>query len=93
MKIKLSVFLGLMAFFVITMSMIERHNLSVVQPEVTIEFVSELESSECESIADIADLVKSSAVLSMYSNSLSFYDENFAPFTLTKDIFRPPCIV
>ncbi len=93
MKIKLSVFLGLMAFFVITVSMIETHGFSVVQPEVTIESVSECENSEGESIADIADLVKSSPVLGMYCDSLSFSDKNFVPFTLTKDIFRPPRIV
>lgn len=82
-----------MTFFVVTMSIIETHSMSVVQSEITIESVSEYENAENESIADTADLVKSSTVLEMYDKSLSFSDESFAVFTLTKDIFRPPRIV
>lgn len=93
MKIKLSILFSLMTFFVVTMSIIETHSISVVQSEITIESVSEYENAENESIADTADLVKSSTVLEMYDKSLSFSDESFAVFTLTKDIFRPPRIV
>lgn len=82
-----------MTFFVVTISIIETHSISVVQSEITIESVSEYENAENESIADTADLVKSSTVLAMYDKSLSFSDESFAVFTLTKDIFRPPRIV
>lgn len=82
-----------MTFFAVTMSVIETHSFSVVQSEITIESVSEYENAENESIADTADLVKSSTVLAMYDKSLSFSDESFAVFTLTKDIFRPPRIV
>lgn len=82
-----------MTFFAVTMSVIETHSFSVVQSEITIESVSEYENAENESIADTADLVKSSTVLEMYDKSLSFSDESFAVFTLTKDIFRPPRIV
>jgi hypothetical protein len=93
MKIKLSIFFSLMTFFVVTMSIIETHSFSVVQSEITIESVSEYENAETESIADTAHFAKSSTVLEMYDRSLSFSDESFAIFNLTKDIFRPPRLV
>lgn len=92
MKINLSILFSLMTFFVVTLSIIETHGLSVVHPEMAIESVSELESSEVESTADTADLLVRSVVSGIYCKSLSFSDEDFAYFILTKDIFRPPRI-
>ena len=92
MKIKLLIFFSVIAFFVITVSIVETQSVSVVQYETVIESVSELESSESESIADTADLVKNSTLMDMYYKSLSFSDDSLICFTLTKDIFRPPCL-
>ncbi len=92
MKIKLLAFFSVIAFFVITVSIVERQSVSVVQYETVIESVSELESSESESIADTADLVKNSTLTGMYYKSLSFSDHSLICFILTKDIFRPPCL-
>lgn len=92
MKIKLLAFFSVIAFFVITVSIVERQSVSVVQYETVIESVSELESSESESIADTADLVKNSTLTDMYYKSLSFSDDSLICFILTKDIFRPPCL-
>lgn len=79
-----------MTLFVLTVATFEFSNTPVMQYEMTIESVSELESSESESISDIADLVKSSTIFEMYHKNLSFSDGSFVLFTLTKDIFRPP---
>ena len=93
MKIKLSILFSLMAFFVVTLAIVDAHSFSVVQYETTIESVGEFENSESESIADTVDLVNNSNILEMYYTNLSFSDESFVLFTLTKDIFRPPCFV
>ena len=93
MKIKFSILFSLMTFFIVTMSIIETHNFSMLQHEITIDSMGEFEKSESEPMADIADLVKRSTILKMYYKSSSFFHESFAHFTLTKGIFRPPCLV
>jgi len=79
-----------MTFFVITTAIVDTHNCSVVQQEITIESVSEFENAESESVADIADLVNSLKVVQMDYTSLSFPDKNLICSGLTKDIFKPP---
>ncbi len=82
-----------MTFFVVTMAILETQSFSMVEQEISIESVSESENPESESISDLADLVKSSAMLEMYHKTLSVSDESFVFFTLTQDIFRPPRLV
>lgn len=65
----------------------------MLEQEISIESVIESENPETESISDLADLVKSAAMMEMYHKTLSISDESFVFFTLTQDIFRPPRLV
>ena len=82
-----------MTFFVVSMAIMENQSFSMLEQEICIESVIESENPETESISDLADLVKSSAILEMYHKTLSISDESFVFFTLTQDIFRPPRLV